>query len=197
MPAFGPMTSGRSAAGAAGQPRPANTSANSANARRSALAADFSVPDMAFSPLFWMDSRPILAIFRPASAEATNAYFRRYNHLPKKVSAPVWPARAYSKTTFPIPQEGTENGKPQCQRQNPGSRRRSFNPAAVGVARAGRTHRHQIRLRYRAVRLVHRARRRRGGAFLRDAGRGGAGAEKQHERKPPPPPRGPPKEEEP
>ena len=49
-------------------------------------------------------------------------------------------------------------------------RRRSRDAAAVGAARPHRPHRHQVRLRRGAVRRVHRAPRRRGGALLRDAG---------------------------
>ena len=42
--------------------------------------------------------------------------------------------------------------------------------AALGAARDARAHRHQVRLRHGAVRRVHRARRRRGGALVRHAG---------------------------
>ena len=50
------------------------------------------------------------------------------------------------------------------------ARRRARHAAAVGAARAARPDRHQVRLRRRAVRRLHRAHRRRGRALLRAAG---------------------------
>ena len=58
------------------------------------------------------------------------------------------------------------------------ARRRARHAAALGAARAARPDRHQVRLRRRAVRRLHRAHRRRADAQLRAAGVGGAAGEK-------------------
>ena len=52
--------------------------------------------------------------------------------------------------------------------------------AAVGPARPPESHRHQVRLRHGAVRRVHRARRRRADALLRDAGVRARGQARDH-----------------
>ena len=59
------------------------------------------------------------------------------------------------------------------QRKEVDGRRR--HAAAVGAARASQADRHQVRLRRRGLRRLHRACRRRGGALLRHAGVDGRG----------------------
>ena len=64
------------------------------------------------------------------------------------------------------------------QRQRPASRsrRRSGHPAALGHSRGPRPHRHEVRLRHRPVRRLHRACRRRAAALLLGAGVGSSPA---------------------
>src|SRR2546425_8796143 len=62
--------------------------------------------------------------------------------------------------------------------------RHARHPVALGVARHARTHRHQVRLRHRAVRRLHGAPGRRRDAHLRAARGGGRRQARDHDRRP-------------
>jgi len=67
--------------------------------------------------------------------------------------------------------KGRKHDKFAHQRAELSSRRHPGNAAALGLARCARADGHQVRLRYRAVRRLHRASGWRSGALLPAAGR--------------------------
>src|SRR2546427_646621 len=77
------------------------------------------------------------------------------------------------------------------QRQTPDSHRRARHAAPLGAARHARTHRHQVRLRHRAMWRLYRAPGRRRDAHLRAARGGGRRQARHHDRRPFQEPRAP------
>ena len=90
-------------------------------------------------------------------------------------------------TTFASQTIRRRNAHGKAQHQRQGARRagRGRHAAAVGDPRAGRPHRHQVRLRRRAVRRLLGAHQRRGAALLLDPGRRRQGdRQDRHHRRP-------------
>ena len=77
------------------------------------------------------------------------------------------PDRAPTCRRARIRRRGKRHDHHQRQRKDASARYRAGDAAALGHPRRTRTDRHQIRLRHRAMRRLHRACRRRGGALLR------------------------------
>src|ERR1700704_5292131 len=74
------------------------------------------------------------------------------------------------------------HGSPRYQRQDPRGQRRARHAPLVGAARLAAHDRHEVRLRHRSVRCLHRAPRRRGRALLRHAAVRGGRQEGDHHR---------------
>src|SRR3989440_3104015 len=105
---------------------------------------------------------------------------------------------AQNLTPFPLPPSRlplqfsgrTSRGVPDAadhfhrQRQVPLGLGQRRHPAALGAARHARPHRHEVRLRHRAVWRVYRAPGRRGHALVRDADRRGGRQAGHHDRGP-------------